>query len=405
VLLVSYYFAPDGGAAANRLLRLASALHGLRMDVRVLTALPHYPEGRIRAGYRGRLWMRDDRNGLSVRRVWVSTLGGNRFAAKLLGHISFMVTGFLRGIFLPRPDVMLIEAQPVFAGVGACLLARLRGIPYVLNVSDLWPDHLAGVGTMKEQSFSYRFLRRLISTTYGAARTVVAMTPLLGDKLRERIRQPEKVHTVINGVDLDQFQPDPDDHTFARSLGLEERPLVAFVGTFATAYDFECMIGVIEHCARTVPQATFLFVGTGSQMGSVGPRLARCNNVRMLEWLPANAVPAVWHSADLTWWVLRDSALARGTIPAKLFEAFACGVPVVAGQRGYAAEFIAASGGGVVVEPGDVEKTAAAIEGILASKERRAQMSAAARAWAQDNFDSARGVARYADFLHAAAKR
>ena len=405
VQFVTHYFAPDGGAAANRLSRLASELARAGMEVRVLTTLPHYPEGRIRRGYRWRLWKRDEWRGIRVDRVWVSTVGGTRFAAKLLGHLSFMVTGFLRGLLLPRPDVMLVEAQPVFSGFGATMLARLRRVPYVLNVSDLWPDHLAGVGVLRETSPAYRLLGAIAGSAYGPARTIVAMTPLLDERIRQRIADPDKVTTVINGVDLVRFSPGNVDRQFARSMGIEGRRIVAFIGTFATAYDFECMLGVIERCSRTIPEALFLFIGTGSQMGAMGQRLAACPNVRMVEWLPSESVPAAWQSADLAWWVLRDSQLARGTIPAKMFEAFACGVPVVAGQRGVGAEMISRSGGGIVVEPGDVQATADAVESVVRSDARRRDLSAAARAWAESHFDCATGVRRYADYLRAAAGR
>jgi len=405
VQFVTYYFAPDGGAAANRLARLASSLKQRGAEVRVLSTMPHYPEGRIRKGYRGRIWMREDWKGIRVDRAWVSTVGGNGFAAKLLGHLTFMVTGAIRAVLLPRPDAMLIEAQPVFAGFAACGIARIRRIPYVLNVSDLWPDHLAGVGVLKESSPLYRLMAWIVRTCYGPANSIVAMTPLLEERIRQRVSDPSKVTTILNGVDLSRFRPDPCNRTFAGRLGIGGGPIVSFIGTFATAYDFECMVTVIERCAHSVPQATFLFVGTGSQMGAIGARLAACPNVRMIEWLQSEEVPLAWQSSDLAWWVLRDSDLARGTIPAKLFEAFACGVPVVAGQRGVGADMIQRSGGGIVVTPGDVDETAIAVERFLRSAEERERYRNAARAWAEAHFDASIGVQQYETLIRRAAGR
>jgi glycosyltransferase involved in cell wall biosynthesis len=293
----------------------------------------------------------------------------------------------------------------VFAGFAACLIARLRRIPYVLNVSDLWPDHLAGVGVLKESSPLYRLMAWIVRTCYAPARSIVAMTPLLEERIRQRVKDPSKVTTILNGVDLSRFRPDPAGRTFAGRHDIGGGPIVSFIGTFATAYDFDCMVTVIERCARSVPKATFLFVGTGSQMGAMGSRLAACPNVRMIEWLQADEVPLAWQSSDMAWWILRDSDLARGTIPAKLFEAFACGVPVVAGQRGVGADVIERSGGGIVVTPGDVTATVAAIERILLSSTERRQRSAAARAWAETHFDAAIGAQRYETLIRSAAGR
>jgi glycosyltransferase involved in cell wall biosynthesis len=123
----------------------------------------------------------------------------------------------------------------------------------------------------------------------------------------------------------------------------------------------------------------------------------------MIEWLQADEVPLAWQSSDIAWWVLRDSDLARGTIPAKLFEAFACGVPVVAGQRGVGADMIKQSGGGIVVTPGDVVATAAAIERLLRSPEERDERRKAGRAWAEAHFDASVGVDRYERLMRSAA--
>ena len=57
VLIVTNYFAPEGGAAAVRLTRLAKQLAARGHEVTVLTSLPHYPQGRIQDGYRGRFAM------------------------------------------------------------------------------------------------------------------------------------------------------------------------------------------------------------------------------------------------------------------------------------------------------------------------------------------------------------
>src|SRR5690606_37738563 len=121
ILLVTTYYEPDSGAAAVRLSRLAKALVRRGHQVTVLTTLPHYPQGRIAERYQKAWAVEQNRSGVRVVRVWLWATPSPRISRRLISQMSFMLSAALRGLTLPRPDVVLIEAQPVFTSLAGVL--------------------------------------------------------------------------------------------------------------------------------------------------------------------------------------------------------------------------------------------------------------------------------------------
>lgn len=404
ILLVTNYFEPDSGAAAVRLTRLAYLLQERGHQLTILTSLPHYPQGRIHQGYRRRWTVVENRNGLRVIQTWLWATPSHRISRKFLSQISFMLTAILRGLFVPRPDVLLIEAQPVFTAMAGVFLARLKRRPYVLNVSDLWPDHLLSVGAVTEQSRVYRLARWLVDSMYRGAAGIVAMSPAWARAIEGHIGPTDKLSIIYNGVDLTRFHPDVDTTAFRARHGLNADNIVAFIGTFATQYDFDVMLAAARHLKD---EAIILLVGQGSQADYVRQQIGAggLEHLRWLEWVEHADMPTVWNTATLTFWAMRDHPLYQGTIPAKLYEALACGTPIVASMSGEGATMIEASGAGLVVPVGDSQALLVAIRQLLSDDALRQQLRQSGRAYAKAHFDPARVAEAYQATLLNAYKK
>src|SRR5690606_11745374 len=154
-------YEPDSGAAAVRLSRLMKILHGRGHQIMVLTTMPHYPQGVIQEPYRAKLFTDENRDGIRVIQAWLWATPSKRIVLRLLSQLSFMLICMIRGLFLPRPNVILIENQPIFTGLAGWLISKVKRKPYVINVSDFWPEYLAVAGITKETSSVYRIFKAL----------------------------------------------------------------------------------------------------------------------------------------------------------------------------------------------------------------------------------------------------
>lgn len=407
ILIVTHYYPPNEGEAAIRFANTARAFVQKGHRVTVLTTLPHYPKGEIDPAYRGRLVHVREDEGIRVIHTWLWATPNPRISRRLISQLSFMLTAFLRGLPIDRPDAVLIEAQPMFTGIAGRMLARLKGAPYVLNVSDLWPDHLLTVGILKESDAVYQMARRIMDGGYRGAAAVTTMSPAWSRKVIEYLKcqDTDKVHTVMRGADLQRFRPDLPVANFRAARGLGDKRIVSFIGTFATQYDFDLLV---DAAARLQDRDDLRFVlyGTGSQRDHVAERIAneQLPNLSLAGWVPHAEIPLAWASSDLTFWAMRQQGLYEGTVPARVFEAFAAGVPVAAAHAGEAAAILNESGGGLAVPPGDLEGFVAAITRLLDERDFYEQCRRNARAYAEQHFDFDRAVDQMEALLIAAAQ-
>lgn len=406
ILFITAHFEPEQGAAPVIITRLARALRQRGHNITVLTALPNYPQGQVCGSYRGRWQVTEDVDGVRVIRTWLWATPSPKISRKLVSQVSFALTAALRGLRLPRPDAALVEAQPMFTHLAGAALCRLRGIPYVLDVHDLWPDHLLTVGAMTAQHPVYRAFRALTNASLRGAAGIICLTPYLTEQVAVYARDASKVQTVLSGIDLNRFRPDLDGSAFRAKYGLGTDRLVSYIGTLGTAYDVHTMLDAARRLAHR-RDVTFLIVGTGTQKQAVAERLSRgdITNVRWIEWVDYVDIPTVWASIDVAFWALHNYPLHRGALGTKLFEAFASGVPVAVALEGVVSHILQVSGGGLYVPFGDAAGLAAAVARLLDDAELRARCARAGRAYAEAHLDYERSADAYEAMLMRAAER
>lgn len=402
ILLITHYFQPDAGAAAVRLSRLAKLLQQRGHELTILTTMPHYPIGEIREGYRGKFTLTDNVDGLKIVRAWLWATPNPRISRKLLSQMSFMFSLFVRGIFLPRPDVVLVEAQPMFTNFAATLVATLKRVPFVLNVSDLWPDHLLSVGAMTDTHPVYRIARALVDMMYRRASAIITLAPGWSEIIKTYVPHHPHVQTIANGVDLARFHPNVDYQVFCERYQIDTtKPIVSFIGTFATQYDYDVMLATAEQLVSY--DVLFLYIGGGSQVERI--KAVNLPNLHYLGWVEHEEIPQAWRLSTLSYWAMRDEPLYHHTIPAKMYEATASGVPIVAAMDGKGADIINKGEFGLVVQPGDAAALSQTIHRLLNDHDQLAQFSHNARTYAEEYFNPEKVADAYENVLQAAASR
>ncbi len=148
VLVVSQYFWPES-------FRINDVVHGLKdlgHEVTVLTGMPNYPEGRLFKGYGYFRPSREDYDGITVFRVPLVPRGGGGSLRLALNYISFVFSASLLGPFRLKEHfdaIVVYEPSPVTVVLPAILLRRLRQIPLLFWVQDLWPESLSATGMVK----------------------------------------------------------------------------------------------------------------------------------------------------------------------------------------------------------------------------------------------------------------
>ena len=373
VLYLSQYFPPEIGATQTRAYEMATGLIRAGHQVTMLTEVPNHPEGVIRPEYRGRFWMRETLDGIDVIRVWVKTSPVKTMRTRLAFYLSYMLNGTLAGLALARGryDVIYATSPPLFVGGTALALSFLRRIPMVFEVRDLWPESAVALGELENPRF-IRWATWLEETCYRRARRVVVVTQGIRDRLVERGFPSEKLALIPNGANTDLFRPQPDaGQALRREMGLGDQFLALYAGIHGIAQGLETVLRAAHRLAG-IPHIHFVFVGDGpcrADLLKLKKELG-LSNVTMLEAQPRETIPTYLSAADVALIPLRRLDLFKSALPSKMFDAWACGCPVVLSIDGEARRVLNRAQAGVFVEPESPEAMAEAIRVLSTDRER-----------------------------------
>jgi len=386
ILVLTQYFAPEIGASQVRLASFCRELADAGHSVEIVTAMPHHPAGRIFPEYRGKLYCRENWEGLTVHRVWLYA-GNSSNLKRLLNYASFCLTCLFGLARAGKPDYVFVDSPPLFLGVPGWMAAKFWRVPLLFNVADLWPDSVRDLGVMND-GVLLKLAYRLERWIYRNATSVTAVTEGIRTSLLGTKRlPPEKVMFLPNGVDTKLFKPGPPDELLKARLGLAGKKIVLYAGNHGYAGAVEQVL-YAANCLRDEPSLHFLLIGEGPEKRKLIDLAASLNlsNVTFHDQVPLAIMPTFLSISDLAVVTLRKSQVMAGARPAKSFVMMAGGKPVVLSAEGEAARLIEAAGSGVVVPPEDFEAIAEAIRELMHDPDRASQMGANGRRFVVSNF-------------------
>lgn len=390
LVIFTQYYRPETGAPQNRLADLAHRVQDMGHDVTVLTAMPNYPSGTVRAAYRRQLISEERVDGVRVLRSWIYGHQGRGTAHQLGTYASFAASSLLTAPWrLSEADVLLWESPPLFLAPTAELLARRLGARLVMNVSDLWPESAIELGMLSNPRLVGSFMA-LARRAYRQSDLVVGQTQGILDGI-DAVGPGTPTFLFPNGVDCQSFKAQPRDEKLAAHLGIAEgHKVLAYAGNFGRA---QALGQVIDGARRVLAErndVTVLMVGDGPVKDDVLADTHDLDPARFLvrPSVDVSQMPSLLSLIDVAVVPLADQPLFEGARPSKMFELMASGIPFVFCGRGEGALLAAASGMGRVAEPEAPEQLAGAALDLLALQgEQRAEMCAKGRAWVEEHFD------------------
>lgn len=360
-LILTQYFPPEISAAPIRLSATIRELKRRGQDVQVVTALPNHPTGRIFPEFRGRFYRREVREGVPVHRVWLFASTGSG-PGRILNYLSFLGTCLYGLARAGSADLVFVNSPPLFLSISGYLAARLRRVPLVFFVADLWPDSAREFAGFKYGSL-IRIAEALEAWTYLVADKVICSTEEVRTVLLEKKRVPaEKVELLPSGADTEFFRPGAPDSALARELGVEGKKVILFAGNHGYAQGLEFVLQAAR-LLRDEKDIVFLFVGDGSSKAETIELARRLSlrNVIFKDAVPPEQVPRLHTIATAGLVPLRNVPLANRVRPIKTMVTMACGRAIIFCGGSEGERLVQAAGAGLVVPPEDPKALADAV--------------------------------------------
>lgn len=400
IVYLCQYFVPEPGAPAARLRDMARSWVQRGHSVTVVTGMPNHPTGVVQAPFIGRLIARETMDGVTVLRNWLYATPNEGLVRKTLSHLSFMVSALVLGYArLGSADVIIASSPSFFAVISAWIMSRMRKIPFVFEVRDLWPAVFVDLGVLTNP-FVIRALESVEMFLYQRAALVVTVTEGFRKRLLARGVPPEKVVTITNGAAIESFTPGPRDNAVRTELGLAGKFVVGYIGAHGISQGLELVLQAAQRL-RDDADIVFLLVGEGARKRALLElrEKLRLTNVIMLPAQAHQRVREYYCASDVCVVPLRQLALFGSFIPSKMFEIMACAVPVIGAVEGEAREILERSGGARLIAPEDDAALADAVRWFKLHPGESRLMGAAGRAFVTAHYDRQVLADRYAGAL------
>jgi colanic acid biosynthesis glycosyl transferase WcaI len=404
LLVLSEYYDPE---PVPKPAALARALKERGHEVSVVTGLPHYPGDRLHPGYALRPLVREWRDGIGVVRAFEWPYHGKSALRRALNYGSFMLSAPLAALFAPDADVLYVWHPPLTVGVAAWLIARWRGIPFVYDVQDIWPESVAASGLVR-RPWMLRVLAALEKFVYAQAEHILVVTEGAKTNLVEKGVEARRIAVVPGWVESDELAVPAAtlrDETRAR-LSWGDDFVVLFTGNLGVLQDLETLVLSARQLGGR--RVRIALAGEGSDRGRL-ESLAMANGlgnvVEFLGQLPKEAMPALLAAADVLAVLLKKSLLSELVIPSKTYSYLAAGRPIVSCAGGATDRLVLGLGVGSTAPTGDPAALARAILSLRdAPESERNAMGEKARSWALANLGKEAVVGRHEAILRAVAR-
>lgn len=394
LLVLCPHFTPDTAPTGEVMTRIVTELAARGHTVKVVTALPWYRAHAVEPGWTGR-WMRTERTAWGrIVRVQPFPGGDKRnLARRAVGFAGFSVLAGIRAVFGRRSDAVIAMSPPLTLGLTgwAATLFGWNG-PLVFNIQDVFPDAAVDTGAITNRKV-IGALRWLERTSYRRAAAVTVLSEDLAANVRAKLDdQAAKVRVIPNFVDFEAIHPSARETTFRKEHGIGEGPVVMYAGNVGFSQSLDLVLGA----ARRLTGVTFVINGDGSARRQLQDQAAGLANIVFTGYQPKERLNEVLASADVHVVPLR-AGLGAVSVPSKTYSILAAARPVVASidPGTEVPRILAASGGGISVEPDDLDAFTNALEQILANPDRGAAMGAAGRAWVEQAASAAAVAASY----------
>ena len=401
-------FPPESVASAVMAQHIAQGLVRSNHRVAVITSFPSKMKGELYPGYKRTLMNTSiHEDGFTLCRVFSFVSRKSNVISRLVENISFAIASNLASMLLGKPDVVYMNTWPVVATFVTGAICRLRGLRYVYNVQDLYPESARGLGHIADGGLFYRLMLHMDRFTAYHASHIVAISEEFADVIHRTRNVPRgKISVVWNWYDARVF-PEEKWGWFRQSIApASNSNVIMYAGNIGSVAGLEV---VIEAAERIAERGNFLFVLAGE--GVLRERLeGECrkrsiSNILFVYPLHREDLSRIQAAADVML-ITTKRGLSLSEVPSKLMGYMLSGRPVLAmvDRESNTARLIERAKCGMVGPPENPAALADLAESMVQSG-RLEEWGKNAREFAEAHFDQEQGVHKIMGTIEAAIQR
>jgi len=345
ILIISQYFWPEN----FRINDLALGLVERGNKVTVLTGIPNYPDGRFFPGYGIFKRSREEYGGVRIVRIPVVPRGRGGALRLIINYLSFTANACLLAPFLLRSkfDIIFFSLSPLTEGIPALVMKKMKQIPVMFWVQDLWPESLSATGLVKS-SLVLKTVEKMIRFLYLRCDRILVQSRAFIPVIEKRGGDAKRIAYFPNSAE-ELYRPVSVEPDAPERKNIPEGFCVMFAGNIGAAQDFETILSAAEQL-KEYDDIHWVIVGDGRLRPWVEAQIEERGLTKTFHLLgrhPVELMPRFFSIADVMLVTLKKEYIFSLTIPSKVQSYLACAKPIIAAIDGEGARIIKEAGAGI----------------------------------------------------------
>ncbi len=313
--------------------------------------------------------------------------------------LALLVTLKERGVHL-----IFATSTPLTVGIPGRIGAAMKGVPYIFEVRDLWPEDLLDAGRLKP-GLQYKVWEWLELFSYKKARKILLVSRGFHNRLLERGFAPMRLETVVLGGDSALYDDVQPNKAFFEKRGLGGKTLAVYTGAHGDANGLDQLLEAADRL-RNRPDIAIVLLGEGKMKETLKQQAAAkgLTNFHLIDPVPKTQLPGILAACHIGLMILKQIKRPRWVTPNKIFDYMFTGIPSIVNFAGTTADMVMADGAGYASKPGDAADLAAKIVEWTDHAERRVAIGSKARDVALQKYDRKMIAKRMAELFEEAAR-
>lgn len=356
ILLIHQYFLEQNDPGGSRFNEMTKVWIEAGHEVVVICGMLNYVTGNVHSKYKGKKFDVNYYNDkLKVHRTFVSSGYNKNFKGRLWAYFSFVWFGIRAGLKEKEHfDVIIATSPPLFIGVIAWVLSKIKNVKYVFEVRDLWPESAIETGILTSP-FIIKLSFWLEKKIYQNAFLINVLTPAFKKILVAKKGVAEKKILMFpNASDFstsDLAIKNNNSNKITEQLDLNGDFSVIYIGAHGIANDLDQLLDAAKILLNE--GVTFVLVGDGMEKKKLVKRAQdeHISNVKFLNPVPKKEVYNYILAADVGISVLKKVDTFKTIYSNKTFDYMACKKAVIMAIDGISRELVEKGACGLFVEP------------------------------------------------------
>lgn len=299
-------------------------------------------------------------NGIHIHLLPIPYHNSMGFFKRVMAFMKYICGAIRCGVHLDY-DLVYASSPPLTTTLSGIFLARIKKIPLVLEVRDLWPDLPIAFGVLRDP-FSIILSKAIERLAYHSSAHVIALSPGIKRAITARGVKSENISFIPNSSDIESFRLGKDRKP-SLPKGIDKEDLIVlYTGTLGIANGVSYICSLAKETIHSHPHIKFVVIGDGKEKGLILDLAAQYqvlgNNLFLLDPVSKNEIPIFYRRASLILNTLINKKELWNASPNKFFDALAAGRPIAINFRGWLADLILENQIGLVLDPLDYKKAA-----------------------------------------------